>query len=146
MNGADATKTDEVKTSGFGMAINAGIEYRRTKGKLVGYYGPQIALGINSQTIEKTDGVTTDGDASEKTTGGTAFGVKLGGFVGAEYFVAKNISVCGEFGLGVAVNTTSDTKVEYKDGRANATTPGDNSFGLSVGNAAAASLGLNLYF
>lgn len=144
-NAADNTKTDETKASNFGLNVGVGYEYRRTKGRLVGVYGPYANLGTSSASTEFSDGNTTDGDAGSKTSGGNTFSLGLGAFVGAEYFFTKNISISGRLGLGLAYTSTSEAKTEFKDARGTVLTAGKGS-NFTLGNTSASGLGLNLYF
>ncbi len=146
VNAEDATKFDELKSNAFGLAVNAGYEYRRTKGKLVGVYGPSVGLGIQTQSTEFTDAVTTADNQNVKTTGGSTFNFNVGGFVGAEYFFTKNISVSGEFGLGLGLTDTSKTEVERPNVPTVTSIGKSSSFGVSINEVYNGNLGLNLYF
>lgn len=119
---------DERSTSMMNIAIGAGFEKRRGKGRLQGYYGPELTIGFGSSSTEYSYGnafsqnntmpnTTIDfnnGNASgvsSRTTesvNGSTFSIGLRGFVGLEYFFAPKLSVGGEFGWGLALNSSGE--------------------------------------
>lgn len=133
------------KHSGHNVAISAGLEWRQGKGRLQGFYGGEFGFGVSGNSDKYTYGNTLDpmgtpgvfvsgadalnggnnlttdtyGNAARtiKANSGSSFAVGLRAFVGAEYFVAPQISLAGEFGWGIvyAMNSASKTITESID-------------------------------
>ena len=109
--------TNETKTSGFGFYLSGGLEKRRGHGRLQGYYGGELGLGLGGATPTTTN---TYEQAMTATTAprvlsnksGASFTVGLRGFIGAEYFVIPKLSLGVEFGWGLAVRTTGEGTVD----------------------------------
>ena len=121
---------DERKTSSMNITIGAGFEKRRGKGRLQGYYGPELSVSFGSSSTEFTYGntfsadnetptITTNFDigndpgtaSGSRTTeinDGSTFGIGLRGFVGLEYFFAPKLSIGGEFGWGLMLSSTGE--------------------------------------
>lgn len=110
---------DLQKDANTTITIGVGLEKRRGKGRVQGFYGGQLGLLYNT-TSEKYDygnPITADYPSPDWTNawgntgnnGGriternnvVAIGAQLRGFVGVEYFFAPKVSVGGEFGWGV---------------------------------------------
>jgi hypothetical protein len=110
---------DECKSSSMNIALGAGFEMRRGKGRLQGYYGPELIVNFGSSSREYSYGnvitATNPNPMSEvfdenvgfddlfdvrttKVDDGSTFGLTLRGFVGLEYFFAPKLSIGGEFG------------------------------------------------
>ncbi len=135
---------DSKKTSYSGIGLSGGIEFRKGKTRLQGYYGGEVGLYFGSQKDAYTYGnaynnpngnytptstnnwsTLSSGPAASRTTetkyGSTvAFGLR--GFAGVEYFVLPKMSIGGEFGWGLGFSSTGagSTTTEYWDGTANA--------------------------
>lgn len=139
------TTTNTTKTSSYAVGINVGMEYRRMKGRVVGSYGPMIGFNVNNGAgnTEFTNGA--DGTLNTKTSGGNAFNLSLGGFVGVEYFFAKYISIGGELGLGLNYNTTSEKKKSFSNGNPEEVNPGKSS-AFSIANTTTSGVNLTFYF
>jgi hypothetical protein len=132
------TVVDSWKSGGTNIGLSGGLEWRRGKGRLQGFYGAElgIAFGTSKTTYEygnamtitgagTTDfgsNITTDtyGNAARinEDKGGSTVAFGLRGFIGAEYFVLPKLSIGGEFGwgLGIASVGASSTTLESTDG------------------------------
>jgi hypothetical protein len=139
--------TDKVKHGTTGIGITAGIEKRKGKTRLQGYYGAELgiyvggtndkftygnayaATGAASGTSQTPTSTNWTSDPTTSTTyavgtpgtvnnssrvtqikSGTNFQIGVRGFVGVEYFILPKISLGGEFGWGIGVNTTGAGK------------------------------------
>lgn len=100
-------------------------------------YDPADDMDVNGDAA--VDNVATDpfGNTGRVTEwkSGSAFGIGLRGFIGAEYFVLPRLAVGGEFGWGLAfiANGTSSTVVET-EGITNAATEATNTFTMESKN------------
>lgn len=134
---AGEMKEDQVKMSGNYIGLGGGLEWRRGKGRLQGYWGGMLMFGMGSSkdtytygndiTTSNPNPSTTDFSSStgyannnagvritEWSSGGQMdFGLR--GFAGAEFFVLPKISVGGEFGWGLAFSKMgpSETATEF---------------------------------
>tara|TARA_B110001452_G_scaffold91706_1_gene75553 strand:- start:197 stop:913 length:717 start_codon:yes stop_codon:yes gene_type:complete len=109
-----STATD--KTRGF--ILGGGIELRRGYGRLQGYYGGDLMIGLESQKTVNEYEIAYNQQAQDssyigvgasralESSDGLAFSLGLRGFVGVEYFILAKISIGAEFGLGWSVETT----------------------------------------
>lgn len=154
---------DERSTSRMAIELGAGFEMRRGKGRLQGYYGPELIVGFGSSSTEYSYGnafstsntspnTTTDfdnelssaqGTRDLEVTDGSTFKIGLRGFVGLEYFFAPKLSIGGEFNWGLALNSTGEgeTVEEFWDNTDNRVetrtliSPGaSSSFSIDTGN------------
>ncbi len=119
-----------------GIGLSGGIEMRKGKTRLQGYYGGELGIFIggskekytygnaftNGNTMPtSTDWTTMNGVAmSSRNTEvkyGSTFAFGLRGFIGAEYFVLPKMSIGGEFGWGISFKSTGEGQVttEYWD-------------------------------
>ncbi len=132
------TVVDSWKSGGTNIGLSGGLEWRRGKGRLQGFYGAElgVAFGTSKTTYEygnamtitgagTTDfgsNITTDtygnGARINEAKGGSTVAFGLRGFIGAEYFVLPKLSIGGEFGwgLGIASVGASSTTLESTDG------------------------------
>ena len=110
--------TEIFSNNGFNLAL--GYELRRGRGRVQGFYGAEMFLGIGRERSRFQYGnPITEANQTPSThpgfvggvlqgyrmlerNGGTHFNIGLGGFVGIEYFFAPQISIGGEVGLGFA--------------------------------------------
>lgn len=155
-----AMKEDEMKMSYNNIGLGAGVEMRRGKTRLQGYYGGQFMFmfgGSKSSytygnafsttnttpttTVDFTTGATSN--VSFRTTemkNGSTMGIGLRGFIGAEYFVLPKISLGIEYGWGFGLMSTGagTTTVESWNGTGTTTTTTDtgksSSFALDTDN------------
>lgn len=123
--------TDTKKASYNNITLGAGLEMRRGKTRLQGYYGGMLMFGFGGSSntytygnaITKTDNTPTrtdygDGNnigggewATTKKMGST-FMLALRGFIGAEYFIFPKIAVGAEFGWGLGLKSTGDGQTD----------------------------------
>lgn len=141
-----ATFVDDVtKVGGSNIGITVGMEKRRGKTRLQGFYGAEvgIALGTGKTTMTYGNAIANLAAGTTRTTQvktGSTFGFGLRGFIGAEYFLFPKIAIGGEFGWGLALNTTGEgeTTTETWDGTATTSTTTktgkSSSFGLDTDN------------
>ncbi len=128
---------DSRKTSTTGIGISAGIEKRKGKTRLQGYYGGEVGIWFGGSSHSKytygnaasttTNGLNpTSSDFNSPAAGGgyntlasglgrttdsksgSSIGFGLRGFVGAEYFFMPKMSIGGEFGWGITFLKTGD--------------------------------------
>lgn len=131
---------DEAKFRNMNVTLGFGMEKRRGFGRLQGYYGAELGIGMSSSSAsyEYGNAVPLTGVNSANTTdwgqlgqdawgndaritenkSGTAFFIGARAFIGAEYFVMPRLAVGGEFGwgLGFGTNGTSSVTMESTDG------------------------------
>ena len=135
-----STVNDKKTLTTTGIGLTAGIEKRKGKTRLQGYYGAELGLYFSGQHEKYAYGNSFDGNkdpnpttanfgqsaissaitsniAAAGATAGTAaarytdiksgtsvqFGVR--GFVGVEYFILPKISLGGEFGWGIGIQS-----------------------------------------
>lgn len=128
--GANPKVTDKTSVSNTGFGITAGLEKRKGKTRLQGYYGGELGLYFGSTHQKNTYGnifgnagtagtsmsptsttwatgsntVSGSGATASRVTdykSGTTMQFGLRGFVGVEYFVLPKMSLGGEFGWGL---------------------------------------------
>jgi hypothetical protein len=125
--------TDKLKHGNTGIGLTAGIEKRKGKTRLQGYYGAEAGFYVSSTKDTYTYGNTfvangtspgtstsptsTDwnnplatggygtltGARTTQTKSGSSFQLGIRGFIGAEYFVLPKMSIGGEFGWGLGL-------------------------------------------
>ncbi|HXB42186.1 MAG TPA: hypothetical protein VNZ49_16725, partial [Bacteroidia bacterium] len=121
-----AYKEDTKTTGTSGIGLSGGIEMRKGKTRLQGYYGGEVGIYFGGKhdtytygnafsasgaspwapTSTTWSGLTPTGSSnmSSRTTAqkfGSTFTFGLRGFIGAEYFVLPKMSIGGEFGWGL---------------------------------------------
>lgn len=141
-DGASDIDSVEIKTSYNDITLGAGIQKYRGKGRLQGIYGAEAAISLGGG---KTTWDTNDFSAESKQ-GGT-FGIAVRGFIGAEYFFAPKMSLSGEFGWGIGLDSTGEGEDTVTSGGTTTTTKtgGASTFGIDTGNANG-NISLNMYF
>jgi hypothetical protein len=127
------TTNDELKVSSHFIGLGAGVEMRRGKTRLQGYYGAQLMFWMsgskstydygNAFSTTNTTPTTTDfttpaagggfaagpaGVRLTETKAGSMLGVGVRGFVGVEYFILPKISIGAEYGWGLGLMTTGE--------------------------------------
>ncbi len=121
------TVTDELKTTYHNITLGGGMEMRRGKTRLQGYYGWMAMAGKSgkketysygnniSQTNPSPSSTNWTNDSTASMTSritkqkyGSTFMLGLRGFVGAEYFLFPKISIGAEFGWGLGFSSTGD--------------------------------------
>ena len=115
--------TNQTTTTSTVFGVSAGIEHRKGKYRLQGYYGYEAGLVLNSNTrISRTYGnpVSSSNWVTQipEENGGFIFGLGARGFLGAEYFLLPKISLGGEFGWGFSYLSTGEGKrtMQYWNG------------------------------
>lgn len=129
-------KEDKFKKSATNVGLAVGLEKRRGKTRLQGFYGAEAGLGISMGSEKYTYGntlaptgtpavtvanstnfgtnITTDtyGNAARVTKMKSGLGFQFGvrAFIGAEYFILPKISLGGEFGWGLGFGITGKSK------------------------------------
>ena len=134
--GQNATVTDTRKQSYSSIALGGGLEMRRGKGRIQGFYGGELlfSMGSTKTTYQygnlltsnnTTATFTTDfddllaGTADESVgssrvieeSSGAQLGVGARGFVGVEWFIAKKVSLAFEYGWGLSFQS-SDVELQ----------------------------------
>ncbi len=106
----------ETKTSAMNINLSGGIQKYRGKGRVRGFYGGEVGIGLGSgKTTMTYEGDAPAGSTLEDKQGGTfSFGVR--GFIGVEYFFAPKMSVGGEFGWGIGLSSQGEGEVTTADG------------------------------
>lgn len=119
------TVKDTWKASHSNIVLGVGMEMRKGKTRLQGYYGGMFLLGIGgtkdtytygnsysttNQTPTRTNFGTNSlaGTWVTENKPGSTFMLGLRGFLGAEYFLFPKISIGAEFGWGLGLNHTGD--------------------------------------
>ncbi len=123
--------TDSWKSSYNNIVLGGGLEMRRGKTRLQGFYGGMLMFGIgggkdtytygnafSTTNMTPTSTVWTPtvsaGPSAVRVTenkaGGT-FMLGLRGFIGAEYFIFPKMSVGAEFGWGLGMSSTGEGEV-----------------------------------
>ena len=146
--GFSSAKDDSLTTTSNNIVLAAGLEKRRGYGRLVGYYGGDVMIGLSGgkDSYEYDATFSSSRLIEEKQSGTFSFG--LMGVAGVEYFVLPRLSLGMEYtwGLLFASNGESETTTETAAGE-NTTVKGDKSsdFSLDTGNNAG-SIRLMFYF
>ncbi|MCC5923601.1 MAG: hypothetical protein JJT77_07430 [Crocinitomicaceae bacterium] len=116
------------RTSFTNIGLSGGLEFRKGKGRLQGFYGGELGIAFASQSETYTYGneltlstannpvfVAADDDFGSNLItdafgnparitaerSGTTLGVGARGFIGAEYFILPKLSLGAEFGWGL---------------------------------------------
>lgn len=110
--------TDIAKSSGAAIYLSAGIEKRRGKNRLQGYYGGEATImfggstpnmsyeyGATLDSANIADGAAVNGRTLTSKAGST-FGFGVRGFIGAEYFFMPKMSISAEYGWGLMFSST----------------------------------------
>ena len=166
---SEATLDDEVVVNSTDIYLSGGIEYRRGRGRVQGFFGPEAGIGFSTMKTKHnfannfTSSNTTPSTSIPGQSGvfprttevkdGTTIMIGLRGFAGVEYFFAPLVSVSGEFGWGIMFNNTGEGAVstEEWDGIANEVDSDTNNTGSATGfsldtDNASGSININFYF
>jgi hypothetical protein len=131
------TVKNEYQHSRFNLGLSGGVEWRKGKGRLQGFWGGELGFGVSTENWNFTYGngldpnattpvfidataddlgvnnITTDtyGNVARviDKSNPTTFRFGIRGFIGAEYFFLPKMSVGGEFGWGIALVSASKT-------------------------------------
>jgi hypothetical protein len=127
---------DERINTQFNLMLGGGMEFRRGKGRLMGVYGGEAMIGLNTSNESYTYGnlITADNQAPTTTNFGgnlvgnsrvtsrtnpNSFSLSAMGFAGVEYFFAPQISIGAEFTLGIRYTGTNRSEVVREEWEAN---------------------------
>jgi hypothetical protein len=103
------------------IGLTAGMEWRRGKTRLQGYYGVEGGLAIGTSSTNNTFGNNLSPynlyNRIDENNEGSSVGLGVRGFIGVEYFIFPKIAFGGELGWGIAFRTVGEgsTKSEYWD-------------------------------
>lgn len=133
-------------TSDFDISIRPGLEYHLNgTDRISPYYGFEgvISFGTSSK---KEDQVIENDIKRLKTNSEGAFGVGANAFAGVDFYIANNLYIGAEFGLGIFFESDMKSKSEYWNGSKIdvAEAPGGSS--LSFGPNVVSALRLGLLF
>ena len=127
-NGFPAFTEDWRKSSNQTVVLAAGLEKRRGSTRVQGLYGAELILGYsggqrsydygnpisasvqNPTTFDFGDNVNGPARVTEVKLGTSVF-AGARGFIGVEYFIAPRISLSGEFGYTIGLNSTGKSVV-----------------------------------
>jgi hypothetical protein len=165
-----STATDVEKISSTNIALSAGIQKWRGKGRLRGFYGAEFGLGLlggskdvheyaNAITSTNTNPSTAipdvfdaDGYRITEVNEKANFNIGVGGFIGAEYFFAPKMSLSGEFNwrinywsYGATQTTAEKWNVNSVETKTTVSSGKGSSLGFDNGNAGG-SIQMNFYF
>lgn len=129
-----AMVNDSWKAAYNQIVLGGGLEMRRGKTRLQGFYGGMLMFGMGGgkDTYTYGNAITTTNKTPTSTTSwstvpnaGTAAGTRtledksggtmmigLRGFIGAEYFIFPKMSVGAEFGWGLGMSNTGEGEVK----------------------------------
>lgn len=133
---------DQAIFNNFGVNLGGGMEWRRGKGRLMGVYGAEASVGLNTANEQYTYGnaITAGNQAPTTTTNfnsgaasrqgnrvisrtfANSFNFAAFGFAGVEYFFAPQISIGAEFTLGLRYTGTNRSEVIREEWEANSGT------------------------
>ncbi len=119
------TVEDSYKAGGSSIGLAGGLEMRKGSGRLIGFYGAELGLNFASNNSSYTYGnamtitgatstdfgsnIETDtyGNAARVTESKSGMSTTIGlrGFIGAEYFILPKMSIGGEFGWGLGLQS-----------------------------------------
>jgi hypothetical protein len=160
--------TDHWSYSTHFIGLGAGMEMRRGKTRLQGYYGAEFMFylmgssnaytygnAFSSTNTTPTSTLTWGATPTSGATGsrvtemdmGSTFGINLLGFIGCEYFVIPKVSIGAEYTWGVMFSSTGQgtTTTESWSGTADQSTTthsgGTSMFGFDTGINTAFSTG-----
>lgn len=135
---------DVTKVSGSNIGLTAGMEWRKGKTRLQGFYGAEAGLAFGSSTITRAYGNNLSSSypfsRTTEVKSGSIFGLGVRGFLGAEYFIFPKVAIGGEFGWGLALRSTGEGSNTFESWTGSAsqstTTPsgGSSSFGVDSDN------------
>ncbi|MDR1673156.1 MAG: hypothetical protein LBS09_06835 [Bacteroidales bacterium] len=128
-----ATTVDVQRISTQDVALTAGYEFRRGRGRVQGFYGGEVSIGYkggktvyeysNPLTALNQNPSTADFGANLISSGlsaqdriteqvsGATLSASVAGFVGVEYFFAPQISIGGELNLGLDYSTKAQDEI-----------------------------------
>jgi len=127
---APKTVQDEAKMGSHFIGLGGGIEMRRGKTRLQGFYGGDLLFWMSGSKSKYTYGnaysstnpapTTTNfgtnvapaysiwGGRVQEEKAGSQMGIGVRGFIGCEYFIVPKISIGAEFGWGIGFQMTGE--------------------------------------
>lgn len=126
-NNAAGDVTAEVTSkSGFALTLSPGYEkHFAGTSKLSPFIGGQLGISLGgANSVEVTNSGYASGNInitkgdSYSSKSGSTFGLNLGLYMGADYYIAQHIFIGGEFGLGLfGMSSTGEGEEKYvRDG------------------------------
>ncbi|GAB4413638.1 MAG: hypothetical protein OHK0039_20760 [Bacteroidia bacterium] len=119
---ADEEVEDRRTVSGTNVLLNVGLEQRKGKTRVQGFYGVEVQVGANNGRTTYTYGNAID-DAEDfsrllEETNGLTLSLGGRGFAGAEVFIFPKLALGFEYGFGLiyALTGAQKTTVETWDG------------------------------
>ncbi len=121
----NATTLDVSNYSNTSVGLSVGYEFRRGRGRIQGFYGGEVGVGFETSKIKYEYGnpitaanpfpttwfgYNSDNTRTTEYKNGNTISAGVAGFVGVEYFFAPQLSIGGEFNLGFAFSTTSQSE------------------------------------
>ncbi len=125
---------DVVKETSDGITLGFGIEKRRGKGRVQGYYGPEarIGFGMSKTTVSYANQITSGNQVPTispaitvqpnnvritEMKSGSQFSIGVRAFGGVEYFFMAKASISAELGWGISYvsNGEPSSTIEYWD-------------------------------
>jgi hypothetical protein len=129
VTGTQPQVTDTRTVSQHNIVLGAGIEKRKGKTRLQGYYGGMLMIILvgsdttnsygnamnntypNPPSTNWSSGTVTSGTRITQNKAGSGFGIGLRAFIGAEYFILPKIAIGAEFGWGLVILNAGDGSV-----------------------------------
>jgi len=123
-----ATALDAKNVRTFDVDLLVGYEFRRGHGRIQGFWGGEVGLGLASgktkfdygntmtalnQTPTTSDwlgGTTNSTVRPTETSNGSTFKGTVAAFVGVEYFIASQLSIGAEFNLALVLSSSGQGK------------------------------------
>lgn len=144
------------KDGNFDIVLGAGIEKRVGSTRVVGVYGAEVLIAMHNEKTTKEYGNSLEDEGGSRVTeekGPNTFGFGLGVFGGIEWFFAPKMSLNGEYGWGLMLESTGHTETTTEalnaDGDPESTTvesgTKENDFSLDT-SVSGASIGITFYF
>lgn len=103
---------DKTTVSDNNITLGGGLEMRKGKTRLQGFYGGEALLMLGgSKTTTKYGNALAAANPVTRTTEtkmGSTFGFTARGFIGVEYFVLPKISLGAEFGWGLGFESKGE--------------------------------------
>ena len=136
-NGDSLTNTTTMSSNAF--VIGGGLEMRRGHGKLQGYYGGEMLVGLggskDNYAYAENLSATNPGFRDLEVDNGSSFGVGVRGIIGVEYFILPKISLGAEYGWGLSFVSIGQSSTSYEswDGSAVVSTTTNNGGGSMFG-------------
>ena len=131
-NDPDSIVFDKWRRNSSNTAISLGMEWRRGKSRVRGFYGGEAFLSWSNthdhytygnaftpDNLTPTDNGSMPGYSAEhgrlvERRFGATFGIGARGFAGVEYFIAPKICIGTEFGWGINFFKTADRRDSYE--------------------------------